>query len=270
MRKLIYCKVKNGVYSLDSLNEKIQLPKKKKYMMLHQNFLVMYDDISTFKYKDQVLATYREMLQVAPSNPTLIYNLSALLTKCITFEWNEAQIKEVEKNISLLRSKRFNKSLVDKLILNRWLILSIIAYQKADFVKSDNYNHKIYSYYKNLEFNQDDKVRLAQHFVNYSLVTWATEILYDGIFTSDTSEDLLFYYINLTIVNDDEVEKASYKALMKKAIGMNRRRFCQLFNSYYGLNSGITFQLLDHPILKNFYCEECFEYIQEDNILGNG
>ncbi|WP_044205048.1 hypothetical protein [Flammeovirga sp. OC4] len=268
LQSFIIDKVKNGIYSTENLEEKVQLPKVKDNIMLHQNFLVMYDDISTYYYKDELIDSYREMLQLAPENPTLIYNLSALLAKCIFYKWDNRSIKEVEDNITYLKARNFNKILVDKLILNRWLILSRAAYKKGNFKKSDHYNQKVYSYYRNLDFDQEDKVRLAQHFVEYSLKDWAKEVLMDGILAADVSEKLLFYYINLTIIDDDQVDRMIYTDLLKKAIKMNRLRFCVLFNSYNDLQEGITFQLLDHPKLKNLYCEECFDYIQEHDVFN--
>ena len=70
-------------------------------------------------------------------------------------------------------------------------------------------------------------------------------------------EDLLFYYLNLTILDKYNVASSNYRTVMLNAINMNKKRFCKMFNS--SLNEGVTFQLLDNKYLRKTYCESCNE-----------
>ncbi|HSZ25391.1 MAG TPA: hypothetical protein VK766_06735, partial [Cytophagaceae bacterium] len=71
----------------------------------------------------------------------------------------------------------------------------------------------------------------------------------------DVEEDLLFYYINLTIAQPKVTATKSYRAIMLNAINLNRERFCAIFKPFG--KGGISFQLLDSEYLKKTYCENC-------------
>ncbi|KXX72040.1 hypothetical protein [Flammeovirga sp. SJP92] len=257
LQSYIIDKVKNGVYSLDSLNNNIQLPKKKKYVMLYQNFLVLHDDISTYRYMYHLIDSYRKLLEIAPQNPTLIYNLSALLAKNIQYNRNRDHEKEVEQNIAYLQSRGFKKVLLDKLILNRLIILAKTSFKEGKFEISDNYNNRIYNFFTQLDLSEEDKIRMAQHLMYFALGDKAIELLSTEVLKKDCSEDLMFYFINLTIIDNQQTRRPYYSELMQKAVKMNRTRFCHLFNSKNDTYEGVTFQLLDQPVLKKTYCEEC-------------
>ena len=71
----------------------------------------------------------------------------------------------------------------------------------------------------------------------------------------DVEEDLLFYYLNLTIVDQSLTRKTAYRSIMLNAININKKRYCDLFK--VGSDGGITIQLLENNFLKKTYCENC-------------
>jgi len=71
----------------------------------------------------------------------------------------------------------------------------------------------------------------------------------------DVNEDLLFYYVNLTIVNDFLVKQQDYRVILNNAYAQNPQRFCRLFNA--STEEGVTFQLLSNEYLRLTYCESC-------------
>jgi hypothetical protein len=71
----------------------------------------------------------------------------------------------------------------------------------------------------------------------------------------DINEDLLFYYLNLTLINKELTKESDYRTILLNANNMNKERFCKLFNSVE--NGGVTFQLLEDEYLRKSYCETC-------------
>jgi len=71
----------------------------------------------------------------------------------------------------------------------------------------------------------------------------------------DVDEDLLFYYLNLTLIDNKLINRPDYRAILLNAININPSRYCALFNS--SSKGGITFQLLDNKFLRDTYCENC-------------
>jgi hypothetical protein len=109
--------------------------------------------------------------------------------------------------------------------------------------------------YENFNLSNYDYLSLAQFLTYYSNTGLATEVLENKVRTITVDEDLLFYYLNLTIINDYAVASQYYRTIMLNAITMNKERFCGLFNP--SLEKGVTFQLLKNNYLKDTYCESC-------------
>jgi hypothetical protein len=80
----------------------------------------------------------------------------------------------------------------------------------------------------------------------------------------DVDEDLLYYFINLTIIDDKLTSNDDYRTVLLNAINMNKDRFCKLFNAVE--DGGVTFQLLENEYLLQIYCENCVDdyFMNED------
>jgi hypothetical protein len=103
--------------------------------------------------------------------------------------------------------------------------------------------------------NDSDLVNLSKYFSHYSKFDWARKSLEPRVKAIDASEDLIFYYLNLTIFDKRFTTGPSYRTTMLNAVNGNRLRFCALFNS--AEEGGISFQLLDNDFLKKTWCESC-------------
>lgn len=109
--------------------------------------------------------------------------------------------------------------------------------------------------YENFSLSNYDYLSLAQFLSYYSNTDDATDLLDDEVSKITVDEDLLFYYLNLTITNKYNVGYSNYRTIMLNAANMNLERFCNLFsNSQKG---GVTFQLLENEYLRKTYCESC-------------
>jgi hypothetical protein len=103
--------------------------------------------------------------------------------------------------------------------------------------------------------NEQDQLSLAQYLASYANYEQAIEILQPHLTDINVNEDLLFYYLNLTIFDQERTKKSSYRTTMLNAANKNKARFCALFDA--GNRGGVTFQLLDDHYLLTTYCEVC-------------
>jgi len=124
-----------------------------------------------------------------------------------------------------------------------------------EYDKKNKTLKSIYYKYKNTQPSSSDLLSMAQYFVAYAKLDWAIKLLKPYITKVDVDEDLLFYYINLTIFDNKIIKKASYKQILLNAIDINQKRFCKMFNA--ANNGGVSFQLLRFKILKTNYCQSC-------------
>ena len=103
--------------------------------------------------------------------------------------------------------------------------------------------------------DDEESFLIARFYADYQKYREAVSVLKPFISDINVSEDLLFLYINLTIVDESVVRKTDYRTVLTNASQSNKDRFCKLFNS--SSSGGITFQLLDNKYLKRTYCEQC-------------
>jgi hypothetical protein len=127
--------------------------------------------------------------------------------------------------------------------------------EKGDYDNKDKHLDIIKSRYRSTYPSPKDLLSLAEYFVSYAKYEWAIELLEPYITRIDVDEDLLFYYINNTIIDPSITEQASYKQILLNAIDIDSERFCKMFNSINA--GGISFQLLEDPYLKSNYCQSC-------------
>ena len=79
--------------------------------------------------------------------------------------------------------------------------------------------------YENFKLSNYDYLSLAQFLSYYANTDEATEVLDEKVRTITVDEDLLFYYLNLTIIDEYAIESQNYRTIMLNAIEMNKERF---------------------------------------------
>ena len=109
--------------------------------------------------------------------------------------------------------------------------------------------------YRSQKMSAKDILHLAQYFVEYNAYEKAINLLHPYVIKVDVDEDLLFYYLNLTIIDKKLTAKTFYRDIMTNGQNINQERFCHIFDTFG--TGGITFQLLDNLYLKRNYCETC-------------
>ena len=119
----------------------------------------------------------------------------------------------------------------------------------------DRQLYAIMRLFKSADLTDEERLRLSMYFAYYNEDALAASILKRRAETLSASEDLIFYYLNLTIADDKYVSDPSYRLIILNAIDANRGRFCKMFNALD--NGGISFQLLENPYLQKAYCKHC-------------
>jgi len=145
--------------------------------------------------------------------------------------------------------------LVKRLLINYNIILSELYLEQRRYGDKDFSVKYIYDAYKGLSLKDSDLLNLAKYFCHSSRFDWAEKILEPRAKSLDVSEDVLFYYLSLTIFKANNTKSAAYRVVMLNAINVNHSRFCKLFDPRD--KGGVSFQLLKDSYLKNTYCENC-------------
>lgn len=174
--------------------------------------------------------------------------------------------KQIEGNFVVIRNTSIcyylalakysiNETLIKRMIVNYYIVLSEINMKKEDYDAKDSALALIRKNYIDKNFNDHDLLSIGKFFCLYAQYEWADLLLASRIDKLDVDEDLLFFYLNLSIFTGKDFDDSPFRDMLLNAISINNDRFCRFFNSISA--GGISMQLLMQPFWKDKYCENC-------------
>jgi hypothetical protein len=253
LQQIIFHKIKHHEIPTEYLEE-LDIPQATDYggllineaaFMHEQDYSDVFEALETFEALDRLL----------PENPKIKYNLCALRLESWVLSPKVTDREVVKKSIEALSKYQINDLLIRRMTINYYIVLSEVFYIDRNYQAKNQAVDFIFKAYLPLKLNDEDLVNLSKYFLHYSHFDRARSILEPRIESITTSEDLIFYYLSLTIYDRKYTAGTSYRKTMLNAINMNRRRFCDLFLPSHA--GGISFQLLEDNFLKKTYCENC-------------
>ena len=249
----IFEKMKNKEITLGFLR-KMSIPKQSKFVKISNKN-------SAFKFMMDIkksLIVYHELLELeksAPNNGDVKYNLAAVKVKLWRFRALEVDENKFEIEINALKNYNIDHALIARMMINFHIIKAENLMEKRDYKNKDKSVSYINKNYNKFPFSNYDYLSLSQFFSFYGNTQMAVKFLENEVKTIDIDEDLLFYYLNLTIVDTNLTQTSDYRTIMLNALNMNKDRYCRLFNPFG--QGGVTFQLLEDQYLRRTYCESC-------------
>ncbi|WP_299065842.1 hypothetical protein [uncultured Polaribacter sp.] len=232
----------------------LNVPKQRKFVpILNKNSIYKY--ILNLSYAKIAFDELKKLEKLDPKNKNIKYNL--IVVKFIIWKnnWEKIEASSFKQEILKLKSYGIKQHLIDRMLVNFHIVKAEKNMRARKYDEKDASVEFIIDTYENFNLSNYDYLSLAQFLTYYANTDEATEVLDEKVKTITIDEDLLFYYLNLTIVDEYAVDSQNYRTIMLNAIEMNRDRFCKLFNS--SLDGGVTFQLLENKYLRATYCENC-------------
>lgn len=249
----IFERLKEKEVSPDILR-KMNIPKQAK-------FVKIFNKNSAFRYMlnvRQILIVYNELLELeklVPKDREVKYNIAALKIQLWRFKAIEIDETKLKSQIAALRNYGIDSALISRMMVNFHIVRAENLMQKRDYVNKDKSVTYINNNYNKFPLSDYDYLSLAQFFSYYANIELSVKLLENKARSIDIDENLLFYYLNLTLVSVDFTKDLNYKTIMLNAINMNKERYCKLFNAVE--DGGVTFQLLENNYLRETYCENC-------------
>lgn len=240
--------------SSPDLLQRLNVPKQLKFMpILNKNSIFKY--LMNLSYAKIAFDELKKLESLDPKNKNIKYNL--VVVKFIIWKnnWENIIENDFKKEIQKLKSFGITQNLIDRMLVNFHIVKAEKNMRVRKYEEKDMSVEFIIDTYENFKLSNYDYLSLAQFLSYYANTDEATEVLDEKVRTITVDEDLLFYYLNLTIIDEYAIESQNYRTIMLNAIEMNKERFCKLFNS--SLDKGVTFQLLKNEYLKAAYCENC-------------
>ena len=253
--------IQNSIFEKIKVKEASPTILEKMDIPLQVKFARIYNKNSTFKYIldfKQALIVYNELVELeklVPKDKNVKYNIVAVKIKLWRFNAISTDENAMLSQINDLKNYGINNSLITRMLVNYHIIKAENYMRNREYVSKDKSVEFIRSNYKKFTLSDFDYLSLAQFFSYYGNTKMAVELLESKARSIDIDEDLLFYYLNLTLIDEDLTHDSNYRTIMLNAINMNKERYCKLFNSIE--NGGVTFQLLEDEFLRDTYCENC-------------
>ncbi len=234
--------------------EKIEIPNESKYVDLRgKNYMYQY-----LMDKRQTLIVYNKMKaleSMAPNNSRIQYNLVVLKFIIWRNDASPVDHEQFKKQIKNLHNYGFKAHLIDRMLVNYYIVRAEQEMRLRNYKAKDQNVFNILGIYNNVPLTDRDYLSLAQFLTYYAQSGEATRLLEPRAKEITIDEDLLFYYLNLTLIDKKLTETDAYRNIMLNAVNLNKQRYCELFNP--SLEDGVTFQLLEDDYLKKSYCENC-------------
>ncbi|MBD0831055.1 OmpA family protein [Aestuariibaculum sediminum] len=255
--------IQNSIFEKIRLNETAPDILGKMEIPMQEKFVKIFNKNSAYKYMSdfrQALIVYDELQQLeelAPKDAGIKYNLVAVKMKLWRYNAIEVDEAAFKSQIYALRNYGIGSGLMDRMMVNYHIIKAENYMRSRDYASKDKSVNFIKNNYKNFPMSNFDYLSLAQFFSFYANTDLAVQLLERKARSIDIDEDLLFYYLNLTLINSKLTKDPDYRTVLLNATNMNKTRFCELFNSIE--KGGVTFQLLEDEYLRKTYCESCNE-----------
>lgn len=237
-----------------NLLDKLELPKKKEYGLLLNNKILLGYKLDSARVRKAINALL-ELERLIPKSAEVKYNIAALELRAWALNDPNIFPDRLHKSIQQLSGYAISQELITRMNINYHIIYSEYLMRDRKYKEKNRVIGLINMQYKKMNMTNEDVLNLAQYFVSYNAYDQAIQLLHPYVIEVDVDEDLLFYYLNLTIIDNKITAQDYYKTIMMNAVNINQKRFCKLFNTFG--EGGITFQLLDNLYLKRTYCEFC-------------
>ncbi|WP_372944359.1 hypothetical protein [Muriicola sp.] len=193
--------------------------------------------------------------KLAPNDKRIKYNLAALELKLWRYSVQPIDESKLRNDIAQLKNLGVDPGLVERMLVNYNIVKSEFLMRKRDYQGKDRAVDYIYSHYQDVPLTDVEYLSLSQYLAYYANTDKAVRVIQDRVKRIDVDEDLLFYYLNLTLVDKELTREDRYRTIMLNAINLNKDRYCELFNA--PADGGVTFQLLENDYLRDTYCENC-------------
>jgi hypothetical protein len=224
-------------------------------------FAALLNDREVYKYhlrftrEFEAYENFLRLKKLDPGNSRIAYNVCSLRF----FMWKageDSTLPEVLMDELLqLEKTDLHPTLVKRMKINYYILKSDEQQRAYHYAEKDSSIEKIRRIYDSVELNDEDVFALAKYYAYYSRTDWAEEIVLPRISKIGADENLLFYYINLLFFRPAYYDSEELYNAMLNAVNINKGRFCDFFKPIN--KGGASMQLLEYPMLKDFYCENC-------------
>ena len=256
IQKYMIDRILDRKYSIKMLDQ-VNIPNNPKFIALEMNNLWAGKEFHNDLLDSTYLPKLEKLSKKNPDNPVVLFNY--LLAKLETDSIEELRTTDsLQVLVNRLYESPIEKDYVDAINLK-------LQFSKFDMTGTDPQDRKakkvarktmkrIRKIYNAEATTWQNALKLSNIFMGMDEYLYALELIEPFALEEKPAEEVLFTYIALTGQFDDKIYTQNFRAAMQKAGKVNKNRFCALFGEPY-----MSFQLMDDPIIKKQYCDNCYD-----------
>jgi hypothetical protein len=253
LQEVIFHKIRRDEIPVGFLKE-LEIPRSigcASLLINYESFLYEHKNSDEF----EALKSFTDLNVLLGGDPKVDYNICALRLKI----WMNAPglIKgdDLKTKIESLAKRGIPQLLVTRLTLNYSLLQAEVDLRDQKYQEREKWLKYIMGAYTKLKMTDADLLSLSKFLVHNSRYSAAEKLLTPRLKDINVSADVLFYYLSLTMYNPKNTSTSNYRTIMLNAVNIDRTRFCHIFDPIP--LEGVSFQLLEDPVLKKTWCENC-------------
>ena len=176
------------------------------------------------------------------------------------------QIKDTETDQYISELQEFatdsaKKELMKRLGLNFWFEICRQPKQSLSKDKIPLFTkslQNIYGYFNDKKLSVKESVKLANYYLYHARADWAYELLWPLYENGEIDPDGLKILAHMLYENYEESGRTAYYEFLQNMYPkLGKKNWCAMFIG----PCNISFQALDYGIFRDFYCEQCHDYM---------
>ncbi len=211
-----------------------------------------------------LLNLFIELAKSYPENPAIRFNIAELLLRQWLTTLTDIKPDSIFRTINRLSEQGVAEKAANRLLLNYHLNTLPQTMTEKNSRQRIRSLQAIRSLYPATTLKDEELVNLARLFVAYRQNNMAERLLRPFARLPHPDQELLFFYISLSINDENIANQRWYANLLNKAYSINPQRFCNLFQPV-SIPDAAGISLLFRDNIKEIYCRNCGEQLGKNN-----
>lgn len=216
----------------------------------------VYRFASDFNNLKEIHHLFKQLHEYYPENDKIKFNLAEIMFRMWMLEPGAVDKSEMVIAMQKLKESTVPSTIVNRLLLNYYLVDLRKSIKEEDQRRHDRNIRSIRSLFSKVKLNDKERLSMARWLTAYQKRNMAERLLRPYVRKDFPDEDLLFYYVSLTISESHINRQRWYEDLLEIAYQINPERFCNLFLPVSDPRS-VGISLLFQENLKELFCTYC-------------
>ncbi|MFO7868914.1 MAG: hypothetical protein R6U95_06425 [Bacteroidales bacterium] len=257
IQKYIIEQVLNKRYNRQAIDN-MDIPDRPEYAGIQMNKLWLDYEARNMPINEAYVIELRRLKRMAPQNLYIRRNLVFARLQIETIE-NDSYVMDLQEEIDYLMQSSLPKYVIDPINLQLQIKSLEALNDKLRISNEDQFIEEAFNRIKHIiEIDKDDwkgAFNLAVLFTSMGDYEYPLTVMTPMLDNPEIDENFIFMFISICTHTDYMRYTQTFEHALKRAHEINSKKLCELIDT-----GKISFQIMDNPEVKEFYCKSCGRY----------